>query len=323
MSTAVETQEPLERIQPFEHVGLLYRDQQGYLAAVTGFARAALGAQAPLLIAVPADRLSLLRDALDDLRPGADAPVGYIDMATAGRNPGRILPGVLLSFAQRYPDQRVWIVGEPVWPGRSRDEYPACAIHEILINLAFAGRSAAVLCPYDVESLGDEVIADARRSHPILTDGSGRWANARYLPPDHALSLINRRLPAPPAEAARVDFADILALAEVRRFVTARAVAAGLDRERADDLALAINELATNTVRHTNAAGQAWIWSTRDMVVCQVEDTGHLADPLAGRVPRPADQPGGRGLLLVNDLCDLVRVHSEPGRTTIRVHMHR
>jgi hypothetical protein len=30
--------------------------------------------------------------------------------------------------------------------------------------------------------------------------------------------------------------------------------------------------------------------------------------------------PGGRGVLLVNQLSDLVRLHTEPGATTVRAH---
>lgn len=49
-----------------------------------------------------------------------------------------------------------------------------------------------------------------------------------------------------------------------------------------------------------------------------MRDKGRLTDPLAGRRPVPRDQHGGRGLLLVNLLADLVRVHTEPSATTIR-----
>ncbi|MCZ9342699.1 ATP-binding protein, partial [Streptomyces sp. TRM76130] len=52
--------------------------------------------------------------------------------------------------------------------------------------------------------------------------------------------------------------------------------------------------------------------------VCEVRDAGRLADPLAGRRPAARDQRGGRGLLLVNLVSDLVRVHTGPDGTTVR-----
>jgi anti-sigma regulatory factor (Ser/Thr protein kinase) len=49
-----------------------------------------------------------------------------------------------------------------------------------------------------------------------------------------------------------------------------------------------------------------------------VRDQGRLTDPLAGRRPAPRDQRGGRGLLLVNLIADLVRVHRGDDGTTVR-----
>ena len=60
------------------------------------------------------------------------------------------------------------MIGEPVWPSRSEVEYPACVQHEALINRAFTGRDITVVCPYDVAQLDPDVIADARRTHPVL-----------------------------------------------------------------------------------------------------------------------------------------------------------
>ena len=60
--------------------------------------------------------------------------------------------------------------------------------------------------------------------------------------------------------------------------------------------------------------------STEDgHLVGQIDDKGYIRDALAGRIPVPPDQPtGGRGLILVNQVCDLVRAHTEPGATSIR-----
>jgi len=48
-------------------------------------------------------------------------------------------------------------------------------------------------------------------------------------------------------------------------------------------------------------------------LICEVHDTGQIADPLAGRrLPSPT-AVGGFGLWLVNHLCDLVQVRTGPG----------
>jgi anti-sigma regulatory factor (Ser/Thr protein kinase) len=75
-------------------------------------------------------------------------------------------------------------------------------------------------------------------------------------------------------------------------------------------------------VRHTGAGGRVAFWAQGDTVVCQIEDEGHITDPLAGRIPVAPGREGGRGLLLANHLCDLVRVYTRPGATAIRLQMY-
>ena len=101
----------------------------------------------------------------------------------AGRNPGRIIPTILLAFADRHPGHRVRIIGEPIWAGRSAVEYPACAQHESLINSAFTGRKATILCPYDVTELDPMCVHDAHRTHPVMVTTTRRWDSPRYADP--------------------------------------------------------------------------------------------------------------------------------------------
>ena len=301
----------------FEHLGLLYHDTGEYLAGTTAFVREALAVGNPVLVAVPGANLDLIRDALGD----DGTAVAFEDMAVAGRNPGRIIPGMLLDFADRHPGRRVAVIGEPIWPGRSLAEYPVCATHEALINTAFVGRDAAILCPYDVRGLDATRVADAHRTHPVLVERAERRMSTAYTDPVQTAAAFNLPLPRPPASAVWLSYRDKFALAEIRRFVVERARAAGLSRDRVDDLAISVNELATNTAEHTGDGGRVSIWTERDVVICQVEDTGHITNPMAGRLPVPPTDIGGRGLLMVNQICDLVRVHTEPGRTTIRLHI--
>ncbi|MBZ4280943.1 ATP-binding protein, partial [Mycobacterium tuberculosis] len=62
------------------------------------------------------------------------------------------------------------------------------------------------------------------------------------------------------------------------------------------------------------------LWVQSGQLVCQVSDGGTITDPLAGRRPAPPLRPGGRGLLLVNHLADLVRLHTAPSGTTLRMY---
>ena len=106
----------------------------------------------------------------------------------------------------------------------------------------------------------------------------------------------------------------------VRAFVTEHASCAGADRRRAGDLVIAVSELAANTYRHTSAGGMVSLWATADELICQVEDSGHISDPLAGR-RHPDPDGGGQGMWIVHQLCDLVEIRTGPAGTQIRVHM--
>jgi anti-sigma regulatory factor (Ser/Thr protein kinase) len=94
-----------------------------------------------------------------------------------------------------------------------------------------------------------------------------------------------------------------------------------LDSARAADLVLAVNELAANSVRFGGSHGTLWLWQSDGELVCEVEDDGQVTQPLAGR-RRPAPSAAdGRGLWMVNQLCDLVQLRSSPAGTSVRVHM--
>ena len=93
---------------------------------------------------------------------------------------------------------------------------------------------------------------------------------------------------------------------------------AGLGADRTDDLLLVASELGTNAIRHGHGAATIHVWSSADDVVCQVEDGGHIADPLAGRRLPVPKAVGGLGLWMVNHLCDLVEARTGAYGTTVR-----
>ncbi|MET9907482.1 sensor histidine kinase [Streptomyces sp. NPDC006476] len=303
-----------ERHDPFVHPALFYTDEREYLEGTVPFVRAALKAGEPVAVAVPTENLRLIRDGLG---AAADA-VRFLDMREAGRNPGRIIPGVLRAFTDAQPSgTRVHIIGEPIWAGRSATEYPACVQHEALINAAFQGRTATILCPYDTRRLAPEVIADAYATHPTLVrGGSGVAEDSSAYAPGEIVARYNE--PLPPVPDAPVFAFRAASLSDVRHLAVAEAARLGLTSARLEDLALVTAELTTNSVVHGGGSGSMRVWAEGDSVVCEVRDAGRITDPLAGRRPASRDQRGGRGLLLVNLVADLVRLHTDDEGTTVR-----
>ncbi|GAB3656805.1 anti-sigma factor RsbA family regulatory protein [Glycomyces tarimensis] len=299
----------------FEHPALFYSGADSYLAGTIPYIDAGLSAGEPVAVAVPAPNLASVRDAL-----GACADhVLLIDMAEAGANPGRIIPGVLRAFADSHLDHRVRIVNESIWPGRTEAEYPACAQHEALINLAFTGRAATILCPFDTAGLDRHMIADARATHPVLIDRTGRHHSDQY-DPDRVFDDYNYRLPPPPRSAIE-RAVDPATLDNARWFLTSYGRNAGLSTAQLIDLEIVITELLTNSIKHGGGGGTLRVWADDRHLICDVSDAGHLTDPLAGRLPAHGDERHGRGLLLANHIVDLLRMHTSSSGTTVRIHL--
>ena len=110
-------------------------------------------------------------------------------------------------------------------------------------------------------------------------------------------------------------------LSQVRALVLKQAREAGLAEGRANDLVLAVSEVAANTLRHTQSSGTLAIWHDEDEVVCEIHDEGTIADPLVGRRRPAPDANGGHGLWIVRQVCDLVELTSDASGTTVRMHM--
>ncbi|MCP9976377.1 ATP-binding protein [Actinomadura madurae] len=98
----------------------------------------------------------------------------------------------------------------------------------------------------------------------------------------------------------------------MREFACRWAARFGLGPAAVGDLELAVNELAANSCLHGGGAGTVRLWAEDGQVVCEVRDAGTITDPLAGRRPVDMSPYGGRGILMVNHLADLVRVHTGP-----------
>ena len=269
---------------------------------------------------------------------GTQRLVAYFDMTELGRNPGRII-AAMLDFARTHavpapaaPGQAapaqaapagplLRYVSEPFWAGRSDAERAEATRHEALVEPALTGAPATVLCVYNADRLDAESIACAEHLHPVvITDGEPR-ASARYVGSGVVPAQCDRPLAPPPADATALGYRDDLRA--VRDTVAACAAAAGLAPGRTTDLMLAVSEVAANTLQHTQGPGTLQVWAAGPELICQITDSGHITDPLAGRRRPAADAFQHGGLWVVNQVCDLVELRSGPDGTTVRMHIRR
>jgi len=298
-----------------EHEALFYDTESAYAAGAVEFIIDGLRAREAVLVMVAGDRVAALRSAL-----GSEATrVEFADMRTVGRNPARIIPR-WQQFRALHPGEALRGIGEPVWPGRRPAELVEAQCHELLLNLAFADRAnLRLLCPYDRDALPQDAIDHAHWSHPLLRDERETRVSDAFCG-DIATAVLTAPMPPVPESADAVGF-DGTSLRAVRRRVEEQAHRYGLDARRTGDFVLAVDEVATNSVRYGGGTGVMRCWEAEDALVCDIRDRGRITDPLVGRVRPAFSDVSGRGLWIANQVCDLVQVRSNASGTAVRLHM--
>ena len=142
----------------------------------------------------------------------------------------------------------------------------------------------------------------------MTTDGDGR-------PPPEA--------PITQETAPILDQAfDASSLYALRAAAAAHATQAGLAPGRADDLVIAVHELAANAVRHGAGHGRLRIWRSDQALRCEITDDG-LPDPQKPADPQEPPDPQkpaatapewrtepGHGLSLVRQVADHTSLRS-------------
>ena len=296
------------------HAALLYASSDEFATGALGFVDAGLDADEPVLVTVPGPEIGFLRARMN----GRSHQVIWADINLTGANPGRII-SFMHAFAATHVGRPVRCLQGLAWAARTVAEQGEAIRHEALINLAFAAVPVRTLCTYDSARLDPGIIRAAMATHPVLIGAGRARRSSAYDPRAVFPSEWDRPLPRVPDGAATVAYGA--ELAPPRAHAARQASSIGLAPDRVLDLVLAVGELASNTFRHTDAGGVLAIWSAGNELICQVQDTGHITDPLAGRCQPAADADGGHGLWAVHQLCDLVELRSGPDGTVIRLHM--
>ena len=303
----------------FHHEAVFYDGDDQFVDRSLAFVHGGLKRSEPILVMVGGRKLELLRAALGSRA----ADVHLVDMEVVGRNPARIIPAwsrFVADNAGAAGGMRG--IGEPIWAERTPSELAECQLHESLINLAFAAADDfRLICPYDTAALPDDVIAEARRSHPVVSYDGTEDVSHDYCGIDKVAAGFAQPLAEPPAEAEEIRV-TLPSLRAARRLVWRRAEEAGLG-DRSEDFMLAVNEVLSNSLQHAGEDGMLRLWHESDGLVCEVRDRGHIVQPLIGREEPSVGQIGGHGMWLVNLVCDLVQVRSSKQGSTVRMRMNR
>lgn len=300
----------------FIHSALIYGSDDAFMDVGLPFVEQGIEAGEPTLVAVQASNIDNLRAALG----GEPEGVTLLSVEEWYETSARTRDKFARWARERVGSGRVRLMGEPPWAVGNDAAVRDWARHESVINVAFEGMPASFICPYDARELPPTIVEHAHRTHPEIVGSNGSSASDAYEDPHEFCRRLDTRVERPEGEPSTVLSFNLADLRLVRRTVASAAVASGLSGSRADELALAVNEIASNAVVHGRPPATLRIWQGDGELICEVSDAGDgIKDVLAGQLTPPSEGIGGRGIWLTRMLCDAVEIRNGVGCT---VSMH-
>ena len=302
-----------------EHPALLHANVDAFLSYLIPFVRAGMENREPAFVAVGANYLAALQEVV-----GAGAPgLTWADTREWHPNSSTRLRAFHEYVTERLADgaTRIRLVGEPVWHEGRPDLIREWTRYESVLNTVLAPFPVSLVCTYDTSRLDPAIVANARRTHPVVSDGK-EAPSPDFVDPAELLRTWNPEPPPPPAWAPSLHRPADLSAA--RRFVREEAIRAGVTFERAIEIGMAANEILTNALRYGRGAVALWAWPEDGRFLCQIQDEGPgIADPLAGYLPPAEAMDAGRGLWLARQLVDLLQIVPSATGTTVRLQVDR
>ncbi|MFB4306393.1 anti-sigma factor RsbA family regulatory protein [Actinomadura sp. GTD37] len=300
-----------------EHKAFMYAGADDFLSVAAPFLRSGLERGQTVIAVACETNLAALRDTL------GEAGIRYVDSATFYEHPVRTLRDYQQIVKDSAP-RTVCALAEPVWQGWDERQVLEWVRYESLINVVFRDSEARALCPYDTATLPPRVLAEARRTHPLLLAPGHDGANDEYIDPVTFGSGCDRGLRFDrPGDAGYlpIDGADLHSL---RGFVAERAHRHGLAEQPAQNLVTAVNEVAANALQHGTPPIGLWTWQDGADLVCEVGDHGFWRPgPLTGFIPPDSALQSGFGLWTVRLLVDLMELRAGWDGTFVRLRKSR
>jgi anti-sigma regulatory factor (Ser/Thr protein kinase) len=300
----------------FIHSGLIYGSDDAFLDVALPFIEEGVAAGEPALVAVRAANIENLRDALGREPEGVTLLSTEEWYETSARSRDKFMRWA----NERVDAGRVRLIGEPPWAVDNDAQVRDWARYESVVNVAFERLPVSFVCAFDARRLPPEIVEHARRTHPEIVGPHGSSPSEAYESPRMFCRGLDTRVHRPKAEpSVLLDF-NLADLHRVRRTVATMAVRSGLSGSRADELALAVNEIASNAVVHGRPPATLRIWHGEGELICEVSDAGDgIKDALAGQLTPPPDGIGGRGIWLTRMLSDAVEIRNGVG-CTVSIH---
>ncbi|GAA4630137.1 hypothetical protein GCM10023196_054230 [Actinoallomurus vinaceus] len=108
----------------------------------------------------------------------------------------------------------------------------------------------------------------------------------------------------------------------LRRFTEVHARRYRMNEGLIGDLVIAVNEIATNAVRHGSHYAELRMWTEDSRVIAEIHDSGTWtpADTPGGSPP-PPDAEGGMGIWVARQICSAVNIRTGINGTVVRLEL--
>lgn len=310
----------------YSHEALLASSIEDLVGGTAAWLRTGLEVGEDAVVIGDRGQGSALADAVGDFR------VMVLDQADVYGKPVKTL-GFMGDFVRdrvAAGSRRVRMVGAVDF-GATAESGEDWQQYEAVCNAVLAELPLWSVCVYDTHRLSAPHVETAALTHPLLRSPTGMTtASPSYADPREVLAVRRVNTPAPTA-AARYSITGSHQLAGLRAWLRQQLArhlpsGGGSREQRQDDFVLAVDEVATNALRHGRPPVHLGIRVDPDQLTCTVTDQGAgLTDPLVGwTVPNhPAASTSGRGLWLARHLCDRVTPVHAPEGFSIRLQLNR
>nr|WP_254781800.1 sensor histidine kinase [Modestobacter sp. DSM 44400] len=309
----------------FRHDALLYHSSEQMTAVAAPFLLDGLPAGDLAVIAVSGESCGPLRDAVADV-VGNDPRVLVLERHNLyrARTPTAIRTFRKLAADRGAPGRRVRVVGEVDF-GTTDADWQEWQRYEAVINASFAPLPLWGLCIVDA-TLPEPILTAVRHTHPqLLGPDGGRTLNPDFVDPAaylRGLPVLPEPLEATPPTLAAEAVTDFIGL---RHAVRAQLATVDGPEDLMEDFLLAVDEMASNSVRHGAPPAGLRLWTAPGTLVCTIRDSGPgPTDPFAGYGPAHGEDlsAGGMGLWLARQLCDHVAISRDAHGNSIRLTTH-
>jgi len=294
----------------YSHEALPYHGRSGFVPSCSSVVLDGLAHDERMIVLAAQDKIDDVRDVL-----GHDADdVTLVPTDRHGRNPGRVTT-MLHSFQAGGDGRHSTGVRETGFGALSTAARAEVAFADYLLNdPSLHSWPLSVVCLFDDSDSDDDLLRTMQQGHSIFGDAD---ANPLFAP--ELAATVYAELPEEGPDDAHRMTVTAGRLSQTRAFVRTVGSGFGLRGDRLDDLVLAANEIVTNSMRYGGGRADVAVWTDEPSVICEVRDRGFVRDPMAGRIAPPPSATSGRGLWLVNQLCDLVQLRSCERGTVVRM----